>query len=456
MKVLKRLQCAAAISAARFIGFFCRLFGYEGVTFSGKAALKICPDLLQILAGQVREKIIVVCGTNGKTTTNNILCAALEAEGKKVICNHTGSNMRNGVAAAFALGAAFSGKLDADFACIEVDEASTRHVFPALRPDIMVVTNLFRDQLDRYGEIDITMEILESMIRSQPQMKLAVNGDDPLCAFLAMDSQNEYVTYGISEPVAAGSAGEMREGRFCKKCGGRLRYSFYHFSQLGDYSCPSCGFHRIPPVYDACDVTLEGGISFSAGTGSHSGGMVRFKSGLSGFYNVYNILAAWAGVREAGLEGRHFARMISTFHQENGRDESFMINGAKVTLNLAKNPAGFNRNIAEVLRDRSDKDIMILINDNDQDGRDISWLWDVDFDSLADHSVSSLSVGGIRGQDMRLRLKYTDIACDLFENEEKEIERITKDGTGNLYILVNYTALHTTRELLKKKEKAHR
>ena len=129
--------------------------GRQGVTWAGKVAMKICPDILEELSSQVREKIFVVCGTNGKTTTNNMLCAGLEAEGKKVICNHTGSNMLNGVVAAFVLGAKFSGKLDADYACIEVDEASTRHVFTRIRPDYMVMTNLFRDQLDRYGEIDI-------------------------------------------------------------------------------------------------------------------------------------------------------------------------------------------------------------------------------------------------------------------------------------------------------------
>ena len=137
------------------------IFHRQGVTWAGKIALKIDPSILHDLAGQVRKDIFIVCGTNGKTTTNNMLCAAIEKEGYKVICNHTGSNMLNGVVAAFVLGAGFSGNLDADYACIEIDEASTRRVFPHFKPDYMVLTNLFRDQLDRYGEIDITMNNLK-------------------------------------------------------------------------------------------------------------------------------------------------------------------------------------------------------------------------------------------------------------------------------------------------------
>ena len=257
-----KIRRMAAVTAAKFTGYICKKMGRQGVTWAGKIALKICPDILEQLSAQVREKIYVVCGTNGKTTTNNMLCAALEKEGKKVICNHTGSNMLNGVVAAFVLGAKWNGTLDADYACIEVDEASTKYIFPAIRPDYMVMTNLFRDQLDRYGEIDITMNILEEMMRKVPDMKVIVNGDDALSAYLAMDSGNPYVTYGISRPVVQSAANEIREGRFCKKCGERLQYSFYHYSQLGDYKCPKCGFQRPELQYDAFDVKVGEQLSF--------------------------------------------------------------------------------------------------------------------------------------------------------------------------------------------------
>lgn len=440
-----RIRTIAAVCAARFAGFACRKMGRQGVTWAGKIALKISPHILEELSGQVREKIFVVCGTNGKTTTNNMLCAALEAEGKKVVCNHTGSNMLNGVVAAFVLASGLNGKLDADYACIEVDEASTRHVFPEIKPDYMVMTNLFRDQLDRYGEIDITMNILEEMIRKVPKMKVIVNGDDALSAYLAMDSGNPYVTYGISRPVMKNETNEIREGRFCKRCGEKLSYSFYHYSQLGDYKCPKCGFARPDLDYDATDVKVDDQISFCI-EGKH------IVANYKGFYNVYNILAAYAGVRTAGFSGEHFGDMLKKFNPENGRMEQFRIKGTGVTLNLAKNPAGFNQNISAVMQDKNPKDIIIAINDNAQDGTDISWLWDVDFDRLKDESIKSITVSGIRCQDMRLRMKYVDIPSFLEADVEKAILNRVGDGVGNLYVLVNYTALFSTRNILKKLE----
>ena len=439
------IRSMLAVNAAKITGFVCRKLGRQGVTWAGKIALRLYPDILRELSSQVREKIIVVCGTNGKTTTNNMLCAALEAEGKKVVCNHTGSNMLNGVVAAFVLAAGPTGRIDADYACIEVDEASTRHVFPPMKPDYMVLTNLFRDQLDRYGEIDITMNILEEMIRKVPGMKLIVNGDDALSAYLAMDSGNPWVSYGVGEPVVETGLHEIREGRFCKRCGERLSYRFYHFSQLGDYTCPGCGFSRPKADFNAEDVEVSDHIAFTV-EGR------RLTAGYKGFYNVYNILAAYAGIRTAGLAGAHFAEMLEGFHPENGRMEQFHINGTDVVLNLAKNPAGFNQNIAAVMQDRKPKDLIILINDKAQDGRDISWLWDVDFDLLSDETVKSITVSGLRCQDMRLRLKYVDIPSELVENVETAIERKTREGTGNLYVLVNYTGLFGTRNILKKME----
>ncbi len=440
-----KIRRMAAVTAAKFTGYICKKMGRQGVTWAGKIALKICPDILEQLSAQVREKIYVVCGTNGKTTTNNMLCAALEKEGKKVICNHTGSNMLNGVVAAFVLGAKWNGTLDADYACIEVDEASTKYIFPAIRPDYMVMTNLFRDQLDRYGEIDITMNILEEMMRKVPDMKVIVNGDDALSAYLAMDSGNPYVTYGISRPVVQSAANEIREGRFCKKCGERLQYSFYHYSQLGDYKCPKCGFQRPELQYDAFDVKVGEQLSFRVED-------KLLSANYKGFYNVYNILAAYAALRTAGFSGNSFYEMLKSFNPENGRMEQFRIEGTGVMLNLAKNPAGFNQNISAVMQDKSPKDIMIVINDNAQDGRDISWLWDVDFDLLKEESIRSITVSGIRCQDMRLRLKYVDIPSELEPDVESAVKSCAQKGTGNLYVLVNYTALFSTRNILKKLE----
>lgn len=435
-----------AVWSAKFIGFACRLTGKQGVTLAGQIALKLDPKILTELAGEVREKVFVVCGTNGKTTTNNLLCTAIEAEKKKVVCNHTGSNMLNGVVSAFVLSAGMNGHLDADYACIEIDEASTVRILPHFKPDYMVLTNLFRDQLDRYGEIDITMNMLKDAMHMAPDMTVIVNADDALSAYLAMESGNAYVTYGISEQVfEESSVNEIREGRFCKKCGEKLVYHFYHYSQLGDYECPSCGFKRPDPDFDASNIYAGGKLAFDV-EGRH------ITANYRGFYNIYNILAAYTAARTAEMDLKHFNDVLYRFNPQNGRMEQFEIDGTHIMLNLAKNPAGFNQNISAVMEDETKKDVIILINDNDQDGIDISWLWDVDFDRFKDADVNSITVSGIRCQDMRLRLKYVDIPSALEPDVEKAIQERIKNGTGNLYVLVNYTALYSTRNILKKLE----
>ena len=407
--------------------------------------MKICPDILEQLSSQVREGIFAVCGTNGKTTTNNMLCAALEAEGRKVVCNHTGSNMLSGAVTAFVTASKWNGKLDADYACIETDEAYTKYVFPKIKPNYMVFTNLFRDQLDRYGEVDTTMNILKKMMREVPDMKVIVNGDDAVSAYIAMDSGNPFVTYGVSKKVLESTVNEVREGRFCNYCGGKLEYNFYHYSQLGDYYCPKCGFKRPEIGFDAEDVKVGDQLSFTVED-------QHIVANYKGFYNVYNILAAYAGVRTAGLKAEHFNEMLRKFNPENGRMEQFRIKGTGIILNLAKNPAGFNQNIFAVTQDENPKDIIIAVNDNAGDGRDISWLWDVDFDLLKSANIRSITVSGVRCQDLRLRFKYVDIPTVLESNMEKALRDRIENGTGNLYVLVNYTALFGTRDILKKLE----
>ena len=444
---MARLRRMIAVWVAKAAGFASKITGKQGVTLAGALALKIDPDILKELSSQVKEKIFVTCGTNGKTTTNNLLCSAIEAEGKRVICNHTGSNMLNGVVSAFVLGASLNGNLNADYACLEVDEASTLRIFPHMKPDYMVLTNLFRDQLDRYGEIDTTMNYLKKAMEMAPDMTVIVNGDDSLSSYVAMESKNNYVTFGIGEQYFKDQkdSKEIREGIFCKKCGARMEYHFYHYSQLGDYYCPECGFKRPQLDFNALKVKAAGNLSFEV-----NGTVIE--ANYRGFYNIYNILAAYAAAKTAGLKLTSYNRVLRKYNPENGRNEQFHIGNTDIILNLAKNPAGFNQNIAAVMEDKSDKDLIILINDNTQDGIDISWLWDVDFESFQDPSIRSITVCGIRCQDMRLRLKYVDIPSVVEEDIEKAIRDKVKDGTGNLYVLVNYTALLKTHNILKKLE----
>lgn len=422
------------------------IFHKQGVTWAGKIALMLCPNILSDLSKQVKKDIFMVCGTNGKTTTNNTLCAALEAEGYKVVCNHTGSNMLNGVAAAFVLAAGWNGNLKADYACLEVDEASTRRVVPHVKPDFMITTNLFRDQLDRYGEIDAIANLFIQVMQSVPDMKVIVNGDDSLTSYIALESGNQVIPYGINENVLEGKASkEMHEGRFCRKCGAPLEYEFHHYSQLGKYACSACDFKRPEVVFNASDIQVGDQLVFYVGD-------KKIVANYKGFYNVYNILAVYAALQSANVPGEHFDEVLLNYNPGNGRMESFEIGGTKILLNLAKNPAGFNQNIAAVLQDQSPKDLILQVNDKPQDGIDVSWLWDIDFEDLKDANIQSITVAGMRRHDLGLRLKYVDIPCVVEDDIEKAIENAIDHGCGNLYVLVNFTPLMETRAAIKRLE----
>ena len=446
------LRTFLAVAAAKATLKACHLAGKSGSSLPGRAALKVDPHIIASLTAGIRRGIIVTCGTNGKTTTNNLLCSMLEAQGFRVVSNRLGANMLEGVAAAFATAARPLGYLDAkgrplgyldaDYACLEVDEASAARVLQDLQPDYMILTGLFRDQLDRYGEIDLTMKALEKAIREAPSMTLVINGDDPLTAYLAKKSSRRVVSYGVSEKVTD-NVDVIRESRFCENCGAPLQYDFYHFSQLGLYRCPSCGFHRPEINYDASGVNLTPHLSFDVKESPAF--PVRISAPMTGFYNVYNILAVYGVLRELDLPTESINEVLRNYKPQFGRGELFYLGRnreQKVLLNLAKNPTGFGQNIAAMLQDRSPKDLIIAINDNAQDGRDISWLWDVDFERLADETVRSITVSGLRALDMQLRLKYAEIASTSAKTVEEAIELRLADGCGNLYVLVNYTALY--------------
>ena len=455
-----------AVWAAKLVSKACRILGYQGVTLAGRAAFMIDRGILSEFSHQIRKEVIVVCGTNGKTTTNNLICTALEQAGKRVVCNHTGSNMFQGVVAAFVLAAGMNGKLNADYACIEVDEASAVHIFPEIHPDYMVLTNLFRDQLDRYGEIDITMNLLKKAAGLERDMLMIINGDDPLAAYLAQNSGRDYCAYGISEKVfTEKNEEEVKEGSFCKCCGARLKYEFYHYGQLGKYRCGNCGFERPGIEYEACDITMENRIEFEITAISVNDRIIRknhvddgclrktlypvkIQTGYKGFYNIYNILAAHSVLDLLGIPSDYLIHVLKNYKTQNGRMERFTIDETEIILNLAKNPIGFNQNIAAVLADSREKNMIIVINDHAADGVDVSWLWDVDFEKLKDSSVQFIVTGGKRCLDMRLRLKYAGIDADAEDDTREAIKKCMQSGCRVIYILVNYTALFRVRKTL--------
>lgn len=444
-----RLRSKLAIKCAKFTSTMIKKLNRgSGVTLPGYVARLIDPKILSTMSDMVREKTIVTMGTNGKTTTNSILYHALTAENQKVIINRTGANMLNGIISAFVLSTDKNCQLDADYACIEVDEFAAKTVLPQLRPDCALLTNISRDQLDRFGEIDITFNAVKTAFDSTPNTKLVINCDDILSYALASEGNHKYVTYGISEQIFDDiSRSEIRESIFCRKCGKKLDYDFYHYGQLGIYHCPNCGWKRPEPQFTANEVVFHDEVYAFTIDG------IAIDSPSRTPYNIYNTLSAYAALRAMDAPIAHFKETIESFDYGNNREDIYTINGARVQLHLAKNPIGFQQKISLVLKDPNPKDVIIQINDTYQDGEDVSWLWDVDFQYLADANVKTILTNGTRRHDMGLRLKYEDIPCNSTTDLKQSIVDLTTNGTKNLYVIVNYSGLYRTNHMLSELQK---
>lgn len=438
-----RWRSRLAIACAKLTSLLIRwLHRGNGVTLPGYVARRIDPEILSVLSGLVGEKILAVMGTNGKTTTNRILFEALRAEGKEVLINSTGANMLNGVISAFVL-AVEKGRLKADYACVEVDENASVEILPMLKPDCVLLTNISRDQLDRFGELDMTYEKIKFAVQSVPGARLVVNGDDAFLGFLLKECENPQEVYGMEEEIFdAAARSEVLENTFCRFCGARLTYSLIHYGQLGLYRCPGCGFERPWPDYKAKNIVeQQGSYSFTV-----EEKFVKIRTLCP--YHVYNTLAAYGTLHAVGAPREHFGKTMEQFDFGNNRESTFFIGGARVQLHLAKNPMGFQQKLSLMCSDSRPKDILILINDTAQDGRDISWLWDVDFQHLKDAHAAQILTGGARRYDMGLRLKYEGISSKAAVDVGEALRRLTTKGTGNVYVVVNYSGLYFTNHIL--------
>lgn len=438
MRFLLRIFC---IWFTKLVIFLCRLIGHNGTNAAGKVIVRIYPRILTDLARQVKNEIIVVCGTNGKTTTNNLIDKILRDKGYRVVCNNLGANMTEGIIVAFIRHCSLWGRLDADYATLEVDEGYLSRLFDFFEPSYIVTTNLFRDQLDRYGEIDLTMQMLQTAFSKLKNTTLVLNADDPLCTQFGRRLSLGCRYYGIEQDLNI-PCNETKEGRFCPLCGTELSYDYYHYSQLGNYTCPKCDFARPAADFTADHISFENGLAFEV-----NGNSIRLH--YRGLYNVYNVLAAYAAVSLCNIGTDDLEEILKTYQPQVGRMEEFDFPQKKLVLNLSKNPAGFNQGISTVLLDDTYKDVIIAINDNIQDGKDVSWLWDVDFERL-DHDIRHIATCGIRRHDMFIRLKYagfTNISV------AEEIRRAVMDALDSdskvVYVLVNYSALFPAQSAIK-------
>ncbi|SDW19950.1 UDP-N-acetylmuramyl tripeptide synthase [Alicyclobacillus hesperidum] len=438
-----------AIWVGKLVAWLLRLRGHDATSFPGKIALRFSPNLLRRFGRQL-ERVIIVTGTNGKTTTTSLL-ASMISQKENIITNHKGANLIQGIVSACLRESSWTGRIRAKTAVLEVDEATFPLIADSLPVVVIVVTNVFRDQLDRYGELDTTVEKLFSAIR-KTQACLVLNGDDPLCRHLGLRASRKTFYYGMDRATAKVSARkQMRDGQFCLQCGHELSYEGFWYGQLGLYRCPACDFVRPHPeflgTYRGHTLTLAEDLVPE----------LELTLPVQGLYNAYNVLAAVSAARVLGLWADPIHAGLASYSPPAGRMQSFDV-GVPVTLNLIKNPTGCDSVIETVTSDPRRKWVVIGINDLAADGRDVSWLWDADFEQLAeDEHVERIITSGLRAHDMALRLKYAGIDTNkigVIEQMDDAMDKAVSEATAAqsaVYVLSTYTLLHPAVHTLSEK-----
>jgi lipid II isoglutaminyl synthase (glutamine-hydrolysing) len=423
-----------------------------GTTAPGRLLLKASPRALQRMSGELDEGSVLVSATNGKTTTAAMIAAALERAGRPVVHNRAGSNMAWGVATALL----DAGRERGQLGLFEVDEAWLPAVARDVNPRLLLLSNLFRDQLDRYGELELLADRwaelvgeLDTQEGTGGRARFVLNADDPLVADLGRERSG--VTYFGVEDDSQALPGMQHaaDSKHCRNCGHLYEYDAVYMGHLGRYHCPNCGRTRPEPTVAATRVELQG-MDGSNVTLRTPAGEIELRLPLPGLYNVYNAVAAAATALELGVPLATVGEALEGFGGAFGRVETIPVDGRQLSILLIKNPAGANEVLRTLTLEGGKLDLWMALNDNIADGRDVSWIWDADFEVLAGR-VRRVTCSGTRAEEMALRLKYAGIDAEL------EVERdlgesldaaIRNAANERVYALPTYTALLDLRDLL--------
>ncbi|NEO98237.1 MAG: Mur ligase family protein [Symploca sp. SIO2E9] len=439
MSLIDKLRLSLSIGAAKIVTKLVRLsrLGAASV-LPGAIALRLQPQALSLLSAQIKRGVILIVGTNGKTTTSLLLRTILENQGWRVAHNATGANLINGLVTALIENTNLIGKLQADYAILEVDENVLPLVLRNCQPQFILGLNLFRDQLDRYGEVDTISQKWQQAIAPLPtETKVILNADDPTLCHLGQQLPQKVLFFGLSEPEAyLDEIPHAVDSTYCPSCGHSLDYQGVYLSHLGDYNCPQCNFSKSQLAVNSQE----------------------WPQILIGIYNKYNTLAAGLVAQEMGIDTALIYETVKNFRAAFGRAEELTVGGKQVRILLSKNPVGMNETIRAV------KDIhqqggastkLLVLNDRTPDGTDVSWIWDVDTEKLLELG-GTIVVSGDRTYDMALRLQYSQgegennckliIKEDLQEAITTALEHTPEHET--LHILPTYSAMLEVRGLL--------
>jgi UDP-N-acetylmuramyl tripeptide synthase len=456
-------RTAAVIAAKTAAGLSRRLRFGGGTALPGLIAERVDPGLVAGLASRLGQGSALVTGTNGKTTTSRLLRNVVQAAGLRPVANREGSNMMRGVAAALAEAASWEGKLrqrKKSVGVFEVDEATMPLVAREVRPRAVVFTNLFRDQLDRYGEVETVAALWRKAAAEQlgDDVTLVINADDPAVASLRDCARGPVLTFGLEDSSQGGADIEhAADARWCLRCGTELSYTTVFYAHIGHWRCPGCGNERPSPDI-ACTRAVQSRDALDLTIRTPSG-EIALRLPLAGVYNAYNAVAAVAGAVALGVADSAIESGLATFTAAFGRQERLQVRGREVEVILAKNPSGVNQVLRTLLAQGEPLNLALLLNDDLADGRDISWIWDVDFELLRGH-VRMMSLSGRRGWDLALRMKYAGVwpkaQADALAGVEPNTALALKaalDATpelGTLVVIPTYTAMLDVRNILGK------
>jgi UDP-N-acetylmuramyl tripeptide synthase len=444
------VRVSAALLIGRTAARMSRRLGRGGGTvIAGHLVPRLAPNALRDVTGSLPHGSIVVSGTNGKTTTTRLLAHILRNAGLRPIHNRAGANMLSGLFTAVTQATDWRGRARGDIGLFEVDEATLPQALEHVQPRVLLLHNIFRDQLDRYGEVHFVANLWRTAAAHLSSAStLVLNADDPLVADLGSG-----VTYGVSDPsVGSATLPHAADARLCPRCGAALRYQVVFYGHLGHYACSRCEFARPTPAVTATSVELLGDEGANL-TISLPDGVLRARMHLPGLYNVYNGLAAVAVCSVLGIRRDIIARGLETFTTAFGRVERIQVEDRQLFLALVKNPVGFTEVLRTVLGPPGRRTLLIAINDLFADGTDGSWLWDVEFERLQNR-VNQVVCAGRRAEDMAVRLKYAGIEPERIHVENdlrRAIERTLAAAEPNesVYVLPTYTAMLAVRDLLR-------
>ena len=423
-----------------------------GTTLPGDVARWIDPRILTKLSRSLAEGTVVITGTNGKTTTAALLRHILEAQGRQAVANQAGANLIFGVTAAILNQTSWSKTLPADVGLFEIDEASLPRLVQEIAPGAIVVTNLFRDQLDRYGELETTAAHIRRALTQGPEGVTAVlNADDPMVAALG-DDLPRVIYAGLDDPsLLQPELSHGADAKFCPRCGRPFIFEGVYFGHVGHYRCPRGDFTRPSPDIRATSIAIEGmeRMRLQVTDGNQRADL---EVPLSGLYNAYNVILALTAANAMGVPLAKAAAALRDFTPAFGRMERTTVDGRAAVLLLAKNPTGFNEVLRTAIQFGKASSFLLALNDRVADGQDVSWIWDVDFEQLKD-VAQHVVVSGDRALDLRVRLKYAEIPRDRIEvvtDWRRALKRAAEatPASQTLFVLPTYTAMLELRAVL--------